>query len=437
MNSRSTSRRDFLKTAVLAGVLVLMVGGASPALSQDVFESPPVLPATDFISSDRLQGEGYRIDPDVPTDGFRAYFAISTDYGAFRAVGSDLLEIRLREVAAMRELERMSRSGVFATSLKGEVQKTGAGVKHAAENPKETLQGVPEGVGRFFQRTARAGKTGMQKVQDQQAARQQSGEAFGGEDAQQAAGQAASVTADALGLDEARRKLAKDLGVDPYTSNEILSRKLDEIAKAAFAGSLGVRFATSRVPGGTLVSTSTRVNDWVWDTPPGDLRVAIERELLALGASQDDVDKLLRHPAYSLTMQAVIQAALTEMKGVEGRADVLAWALSADSADQARFVVLSIRMLARYHREVAPIARAETPGPLAGRTKGGSLAVVGAVDYLAWTEQLSSFVGQSDEATARSFWLAGRVSPRTRTELIKRGWTIHERSLVERLPTVR
>jgi hypothetical protein len=59
------------------------------------------------------------------------------------------------------------------------------------------------------------------------------------------------------------------------------------------------------------------------------------------------------------------------------------------------------------------------------------------VDYLAWTEQLSSFVSQPDEATARSFWLAGRVSPRTRAELTQRGWTIHERSLVEHLPTVR
>jgi hypothetical protein len=134
-------------------------------------------------------------------------------------------------------------------------------------------------------------------------------------------------------------------------------------------------------------------------------------------------------------MQVVIQAALTEMKGVEGRADVLAWALSAESADQARFVVLSIRMLARYHREVAPVVRAETPGPLGGRTQDGSLAIVGAVDYVAWTENLSRFVSQSDETTARSFWLAGRVSPRTRAELTQRGWTIHERSLVERLPT--
>lgn len=437
MTTRGTSRRGFSRTAVLTGALVLTVGRASLAANPDGFEAPPVLPATDFLSADRLQGEGYRVDPAVPTDGFRAHFAISTDYGAFPAVGADLLEIRLREVAAMRELERMSRSGVFASSLKGEVQDTGAGLKHAAQHPKDTLVGVPEGVGRFFQRTARAGKTGVQKVQDQEAARQESGEDFGTAHAQQAAGQAASVTADAFGLDEERRKLAKELGVDPYTANAILSRKLDEIAKAAFAGSLGVRFATSKVPGGTLVSTSTRVNDWVWDTPPGDLRVAVERELLALGASQDSVDRLLRHPAYSLTMQVVIQSALTEMKGVEGRADVLAWVLSADSADQARFVMLSIRMLARYHREVAPLVRAETPGPLAGRTQDGSLAVVGAVDYLAWTENLSSFVKQSDEATARSFWLAGRVSPRTRAELTQRGWTIHERSLVERLPSVR
>ncbi len=134
-------------------------------------------------------------------------------------------------------------------------------------------------------------------------------------------------------------------------------------------------------------------------------------------------------------MQAVIQAALTEMKGVQGRADVLAWALSAESADQARFVVLSIRMLARYHREVAPLVRAETPGPLSGRTQDGSHVVVGAVDYMAWTEKLSRSVSHLDEAGAQSLWVSGRVSPRTRAELTERGWTVHERSLVEHLPT--
>lgn len=415
----------------LATGLLLTIGGAVPAAAQDAFESPPTLSASDFISPDRLQGEGYRIDPAVPTDGFRAHFTLYTDYGEFRVVGSDLLEARLHEVAALRELERMSRGKVFASSVQGEVVDTGAGLVHAAQNPKETVQGLPEGVGRFFQRAARAGKTGVQKVGDQQAERRQAGEAFGTEHAEQAAGQAASVTADAMGLDEERRKLAKELGVNPYTSNEILSRKLDEIAKAAFAGSLGVRFAASAVPGGTLISTTTRANDWVWDTPPGDLRVAIDRELRALGVPQDNVDRFLRHPAYSLTMQATLQVALSEMKGVEGRVDVLPWALFAESPDHARFVVLSVHRLARYHREVAPLARVETPGPLAGRTRAGELAVVAAVDYLAWTERLSRFASHPDEASARSFWLSGRVSPRTRAELTARGWAIHEHSLLQ------
>jgi hypothetical protein len=413
--------------------LVLTLGGAFPAAAQDAFESPPILPATDFISPDRLQGEGYRVDPAVPTDGFRAHFTLYTDYGEFRVVGSDLLEARLREVAAMRELERMSRGKVFASSLQSGAVDTGAGLKHAAENPKETAQGLPEGVGRFFQRAARAGKSGVQKIEDQQTARRESGDAFGAEHAEQAAGQAASVTADAMGLDEERRKLAKQLGVNPYTTNEVLSRKLDEIAKAAFAGSLGVRVATSAIPGGRLISTTTRVNDWVWDTPPGDLRVAIDRELRALGATQDSVDRFLRHPAYSLTMQATLQVALSEMEGVEGRVDVLPWALSAESPDDARFVVLSVHRLARYHREVAPLASIEIPGPLAGRTRAGELAVVVAVDYLAWTKNLSGFASQPDPATARSFWLSGRVSPRTRAELTERGWAIHERSLLDPL----
>ena len=399
---------------------------ATPAGSQQAYEPNPVLQTSDFVTADQIQGPDYRIDPTAPTDGFQAHFTIHTEAGDFVVVGSDILTVRIHEMAAARELAGMGRSEVFASSVKDEVVTTGESLKQAIEQPKETLAGVPAGVGRFFQRTAQAGKRGVQTLQDQQAAREQSGEDFDGDAARETAGHAANVTADALGLDEQRRKLAKQLAVDPYTTNEFLAAELDAVAQAAFAGSMGVRVAASFVPGALVISSTSRVSDWVWDTPPGDLRVEIDRRLVELGVPQETADRFLRDPSYTLTLQAELVDALNQMSGVEGRADVLPWALEAETPDQARFAVRSTRMLATHHRDTAPLVGIETPGPLAGRTAGGELQIVGAVDYLTWSERLGGFANRIDASESLSFWASGRVSPRARAELEARGWSVHE-----------
>ena len=72
-----------------------------------------------------------------------------------------------------------------------------------------------------------------------------------------------------LGFDDSRRKLAKRLGVDPYTTNMVLDEKLDEVTWSIFAGDFGIDVATSLIPGSIVVTTSSLVTNWVWDTPPG------------------------------------------------------------------------------------------------------------------------------------------------------------------------
>ena len=68
-----------------------------------------------------------------------------------------------------------------------------------------------------------------------------------------------------------------------------------------------------------------------------------------------------------------------------------------------------------------------------GVTTEGTFAMILALDYLAWTEDAATALS---EATARfggqpgierfELWLAGRASPRARTELGKLGCTVEE-----------
>jgi hypothetical protein len=240
---------------------------------------------------------------------------------------------------------------------------------------------------------------------------------------------AGKTTADAFGYDDQRRKLAKQLRVDPYTTNRALTEKLDEIAWAAFAGGLGFTAVKSLAPASFAISVTTGAADWVWDTPPGDLRVKNEEILLNLGADTLSVDRFLRHPWYTLTLQSRLTFALTQMPKTAGRADVLPLALSVRSYDQARFVVESLEMLASYHKTEAPVVVLQVKGTVLGQTKSG-MVIPAPADAISWNEKLDRFARRSDFKTGSPLlWVRGTVTDRARKELAALGWKVHEHAL--------
>jgi hypothetical protein len=157
---------------------------------------------------------------------------------------------------------------------------------------------------------------------------------------------------------------------------------LDDIASAAFAGGLGISAFKAVVPAGMVISATTTLSNWVWDTPPGDLKVQNERSLKAMGVSQNQVDLLLRQPYFTLTLQT--------------------------------------RLVKALEKEV----------PFAGLTGSGTLVVAGPVDFLAWTERINRFATRQDlRAKQRILWLTGETTPRSRQELTGLGWTIQEKAI--------
>ena len=147
------------------------------------------------------------------------------------------------------------------------------------------------------------------------------------------------TTADAFGYDDQRRRIARELGVDPYSTNPVLTKMLDDIASAAFAGGLGISAFKAVVPAGMVISTTTTLSNWVWDMSPGDLKVQNERSLKAMGVSQDQIYLLLRQPHFTLTLQTRLVKALERLKQTTGRPWIMPVATTVRSFDQARFVV--------------------------------------------------------------------------------------------------
>jgi hypothetical protein len=438
-----TNRRLLIVTSAL--VLSL----PSIGLCSD-FETPPVLSAAKTVMDQPLKTDVYKIEEPVPTDGFMAQFSISSPQGEFTASGPGMLNTRLNEIRALAALQAMQDDDRFADAAEHTAKDTFSNLRRFAENPKETLAGVPDGVGRLFKRTGRTVKTGMQKLGDVREGRKPGvddtvtsnlpgstanavapGTSLS-ESVLQASGDAA---VNILGFDKQRRRLAQELAVDPYTTNAILAAKLDEVTWAAFAGGLGVNVLTSLIPGGFVLSTSSRLSDWVWDKAPGDLRVEIEAALLEMRVPQSDVDQFLRHSFYTMSMQAVLTASLEKLEGVAGRAELMPLLLSVTSEGQARFLVQSLDMLRNYHTGVRPLASLYIEGTVIGINEDGRPVVMAPVDYMSWTPTLDQFASNLESAFEPRplLYNTGALSESTRKSLLEREWILENGQVLGRL----
>lgn len=425
-------------------ILLVLNLGLSSAFAAD-YESPPSIPFDMVFPDVAIKGDNYSVAPSVPTDGFLTRAVIDSEFGEFVALGPGMLEIRLHEIDALVKLQTFEASDEFQRGAKESAQEKLSGLKQVYEKPKEAAAGISAGVSRFFKRSYRATKTGVQTINDvvhdrtpgsiegagaKLPGNQQSQALPDSESKYKKAAKASGSTAvNILGFDDSRRKLAKRLGVDPYTTNPVLDEKLDEVTWSIFAGDFGIDVATSLIPGSIVVTTSSLVTNWVWDTPPGDLRVKIEQTLLGIGVSQEDVDRLLRHRAYPLSYQAALTAAMEAMGEVNGHENTMPLALSVQTVDQARFVVNTMRMLQRYHETVQPLREIDVQGTVFAITDKDTMVIAAPVDYVSWSEMLDRFSANDRfSSKPRELYIAGTMTTMASEQLSKRGWIVHQNS---------
>jgi hypothetical protein len=410
---------------VLCGLAILMLLptgtiAASPAAG---FEKPPVLHAKELVPVSLLAGKGFRVDDAVPTDGLMAIFTLHTSLGTLRADGIEMLRIRVAEVPAMEELEQESKTKVFAQAL----ARTGIEpVKAAGQmvmNPVETVTGIPGGVGRFFGRVG----LGAQRLKEAATGPE---EASAGEKAGEVAKRTGETTRDILGYEQERRELAKRLHVDPYTTNPILSKQLDEFAVVAFRAHVTVTTTMSVFVPGSMAITATRmVSHWVWDTPKADLIVHNQKRLEEMNVPAEAIKAFMHNQAFPLSVQTAFVEDLGRLSKVPGAINVVALAGTADSEDQARFLADTLDMLATYNQSHTPLAQVVARGTIVGRDRAGVIVVPAPVDYASWTRRTSYFANRPDlTVPKRGVWLSGQMSPLAKKNFQALSWAVNERT---------
>ncbi len=235
----------------------------------------------------KASGPNYTILSPVRSDGFLRIYNVRSPYGDFSVTSDAMMQMRIREIAAVAELDTLTESNEFNNALG---QAGLAPVKFAGEllvNPVEALGNTLAGIGNQIGQIG-SGINNAGKSQDQ---------AFGG-----------------LGADQKRRELAAKLGVDPYTDYEPLQARLQKLSQAAAAGGLVVSGAMMAIPGavGIVVSnagTSGRVKDSLRDRTAAQLMDMNREKMLAMGLDRATADALLQNRNYSpLDMTSMVSS---------------------------------------------------------------------------------------------------------------------------------
>jgi len=379
------------------------------------YEKPPTLAAKDIVPAPILGGKGYTIDAKVPTDGLLGRYTIRSAVGTFPAHGLEMLSVRVAELPAIQHLKGVRRNKVFLSAARSAAEKPVKAAVNIATHPKETVQGIPAGIGRFFDRVQSGASRIVEAASNPEPGEDRAATILKG---------GGTAARDALGYEQERRSLAKELNVDPYTTNPVLAKQLDDVAWVSFTGRLGVNVVMSVAVPGSMAITATRfTNDLVWDTPRGDLIVRNETALKDFEVPEKAARAFMKNPAVPLSVKTDLVQALEKLGPVKGRAAVVALAATARSEEQARFLVAAVRLLGKGHA----LEQVTATGTVVGREKGGAIVVPAPVDYVSWTERVARFANRDDlKAPERSILLTGRMSPRARQEFEALGWKVTE-----------
>jgi hypothetical protein len=401
------------------------------------YEEETTFATSEVLPADLIQGEHHKVAGEVRADGLMYFFDISSDFGEFEAYGRLALQVRLGEIAALGELSEVSKVGVLADSAVRTALAPVGAVVEFVDKPVETIKGIPKGIGRMFQRV----KGGVQDLKEERAAKKEEKarqEAEGGEessdepsDMDKAEVAVTGYAMDSLGVSAARRKWAGKLGVDPYSTNEVLQEAIGAVAKVDAAGSVGVKLVgIPKIPGVDYIQD---VNQLVWSKDPDELKQLNGERMAAMGLSRVEMERFRGNPFYSSPGRRTrIVAALAGMEGVSGRDVPIEFAAEAESEEEALFQMATASFLEVFHKQEAALERiVPSRGIGIGMTADGRMILALPGDYFMWIKGIADAfdwfdgVAEREGASKKEFWTAGELSERCREEVEALGWEVH------------
>src|SRR3954451_1986233 len=309
------------KTAIRFAAFFAVTAIPLQALAQP-FEQAPTF-VIEKVPGFWPSGDNYSIKNPVMSDGLLRIYTLDTPYGEFTVHGDQMLRMRINELAALHELEKIANSESYGKAL---LDAGLSPLKYAGRlitDPKKTVGDTFGGIGTMFGRVT-SDLSNMGKTP---------GDPIPG----------------LLGVTDQRRKLATEVKVDPYTDFPPLDAKLSRLAEAAAAGGLTVSAVMMAAPThavGMVVSNlstastieGVRIDELARYQTASQIFDLNRQKLRAMTADNDLVQALLVNRNYTPIDMASLAAGLDNMPGVEDRAVLLQRVAQIDTRSLAYFM---------------------------------------------------------------------------------------------------
>jgi hypothetical protein len=291
-------------------------------------------------------------------------------------------------------------------------------------HPVGTLSGMPKGRWRFIS---------------------QSGEMVKGGSEDKGSG------ADKVMLDffKLKRNYAYKLGVDVYSTNNVLQKELNSVSLAGFASGTGTSLlfseATKSADGlmlsgaeGLIIERTLfldEIDKMILDNNPGELQLINRKKLKQIGVEGAVIEEFLKHPEYSPRNKTIMVHALANIDGAKNRDNLISQAILAEHEELALFYQYMAEMLYRYHKNVKPITEIiPVRKSVVGYTSDKDIVVTLPVDYLYWTKTTDLFVTdalrltESEDRLVKNviMWIPGTATKLAKEVLTARGIMIEE-----------
>jgi hypothetical protein len=219
------ARRAFITALASAAMAALAMTSTVAAL-----EAPKPEPAQKFLGA-AFTGPNYTVNPVARSNGIMRIFDVETPYGKFQFDGVEFATMRLQELKAVDNLEKVSQSEAFATAFGRTALAPAKYGVDLVTNPVDTIGLSLGGVANMFDRFG-AGAANTRADRD-------------------------TMIDSLLGVSDSQRELAVELGVDPYSDFPPLAEKLRQVAGALAGGGLPVKVGLAAIPGEVELAISS------------------------------------------------------------------------------------------------------------------------------------------------------------------------------------
>ena len=411
-----------LFVSLSAALLCLAQSTESSPSPDAAFEELPELKASEILKPEILKGPKHTVRESVPTSSGMNQFVIDSDYGVFDAEGNEMLLRRIKEVYAIDQLKGVSKTDQFEQSLATAAKGPYNAAKNVVRDPVGAVSGAGKGLMKFM---GKVGQTAKHVAQ---------GEA-------EKPTSAGDTAQNIVGFTKAKRKIAVSMGIDPYSTNQVLQKALDDVAWASWAGGFVFSAATFPISGPagaalTATNVSSTIGGMLSEKSPAELKAMNRSALRSMGANAGDTERFLGNTAFSPTAQTVFVQNLKSLGGVANRGAFIHVAAERSSSEaDAVFCVQTAALMGQLHKGEHPLARIVTIDdfPICV-AKDGTLIAALQWDYAAWTPRAGAFTDAlkklADEPGHNQQVLvaiSGQTSPRLQQELQNRGIAVQDR----------